>query len=237
MIMYLHLQHAGDCQICTRRDGVFQGGGTQNDWRILSRKTNTGFIDIMRGWSLLTKPLPQGGLYLDTDMELGPRTFDHEQLYDARCWMVQDSEAIVQNHLFRAPPGHAFLSFLLKVYLVNVFEEAHVVQVRVRSCTGPLLNAPDYHADRRFGFLSHGQLRVFLTICVCFVYRRLDRARSRLRCGCTIATGLGHRPMFQPPPWISMARNKSQIFSLRWRSNAWRSTLEAGCVDSGMGKM
>lgn len=75
-------------------------------------------------------PPTQGGLYLDTDMELGPRTFDHEQLYDCRCWMVQDCEAIVQNHLFRAPAGHAFLSFLLKVYLVNVFEEAHVVQVR-----------------------------------------------------------------------------------------------------------
>ena len=38
----------------------------------------------------------RGGLYLDTDMELGPRTFDHSQLYDDRCWMVQDSEGIVQ---------------------------------------------------------------------------------------------------------------------------------------------
>jgi len=99
-------------------------------------------MDMTRGWILLTGHPPQGGLYLDTDMELGPRTFNHEQLYDARCWMVQDSEAIVQNHLFRAPPGHAFLSFLLKVYLVNVFEEAHVVQVQFRIAhTRPLLHA------------------------------------------------------------------------------------------------
>ena len=75
----------------------------------------------------------EGGMYLDTDMDLGPRTFSAAELLDSQtCFLVHDADGALQNHFFRAPRRHAFIKHVLHVLRVNALAEVHVVQA-----TGP----------------------------------------------------------------------------------------------------
>ena len=66
----------------------------------------------------------EGGMYLDTDMNLGPRTFSHEELFDRdTCFLVHDADGALQNHFFRAPKRHDFIRHVLHVLKVNALQE------------------------------------------------------------------------------------------------------------------
>jgi mannosyltransferase OCH1-like enzyme len=66
----------------------------------------------------------EGGMYLDTDMDLGPRTFSRDELLDREtCFLVHDADGALQNHFFRAPKRHEFIRHVLHVLKVNALEE------------------------------------------------------------------------------------------------------------------
>jgi hypothetical protein len=74
-------------------------------------------VDIARVCLLYLK----GGMYLDTDMDIGPRTFTRHQLCGSdACTLVRDEDNMVQNCFLLCPKkGNELLRRLLQVFMVN----------------------------------------------------------------------------------------------------------------------